>query len=132
MNGSGFWEHYRNKGVYDDPDNESQYRAWVTCSPGDFAGFDLIPVLDDTDQPEQDFSYMQIISCLYHRQGGQLSIMCYGMGYSIYLEGTRLRELKRAISERRVRSIHAFDTTRHSPPEEGAPIITKMEIRGPE
>ena len=129
MRDKQFWERFRENALYDGDNN--LYRAWATCSPGDVAGFDLIPPLD-SDLPEQDIPYMQMISCQYHRQGGQLSIMCYGMGYSIYLEGNGLRDLKRALSERRVRSIHVFDGAQHSPPNEGEPIITKMEVRGPE
>lgn len=118
---------YRNNPFATDID-EADYRAWSSCQQGDCAAFELVPTTA-SGEPDRSIPYLQPITTEYDRHTGQLAILCYGTACSIFLQGRGLKNLGRAINERRCETIRVFDPEVHRPADNEQPLIATMEVR---
>jgi|GEM_PF-6670254 hypothetical protein len=109
-----------------DTQDDGTYRAWRTSTQS-LSDFELVPA-SGSGEPLRYIPYLQAISMEYPQNGRQLCLMCHTTGHLIFIEGVGLPELAQQLSNRRVKSVHVFDTARHEPPDEGKAIVTKISV----
>jgi hypothetical protein len=110
-----------------DQDDETTYQPWRTCQQGATMYFKLVPP-EDSDEPERHIPYLQPITIEYHRDTGQLCLLCHSTGMKIFIEGRGLAELANQIAEKRVKSVHVFDEDKYQPLGNDAAVVTGIGV----
>lgn len=108
-------------------EDDGSYRAWRTCQQGGVSHFKIVPA-PKSGEPVRLIPYLQPITIELHAESNQLALLCHSTGMVIFIEGTGLEALADQISERRVRSIHAYDYDANPRWEEEKPYIGKITV----
>ena len=114
-------------GGHFDQEDETTYQPWRTCQQGATMYFKLVPP-EDSDEPERHIPYLQPITIEYHRQTGQLCLLCHSTGMKIFIEGRGLAELANQIAEKRVKSVHVFDAGKYYQPNNDTAVVTEIRV----
>ena len=105
-------DRFRSRFPFGEEKQEGIYRAWIDCQQGEAANLKLVPASGGTD-PVRQIPYLQPITIEHHPQTGQLCLLCHSTGMTVFIEGQGLDYLADLIAEKRVRSIHVYDSETH-------------------
>ncbi len=108
-------------------EDDGSYRAWRTCQQGGVSHFKIVPAAK-SGAPVRLVPYLQPITIELHAESNQLALLCHSTGMVIFIEGTGLEGLADQISERRVRSIHAYDYDKPANWQESEPYISNITV----
>jgi len=112
---------------YGPDEDDGRYRPWVTCQQGSVSHFRIVPT-PVSGQMIQFIPYLQPISIELSPDGHQLAILCPSSGHRLFLEGQGLDELAEQLSERRIKSIRAYDYDQSPAWEQNGAYISNILI----
>jgi len=117
------WKH----GLLGTDMDDGSYKPWRTCQQGSVLNVKLVPAAGSAE-PIRFIPYLQPITIELHEETGQMALLCASTGHVIFIEGAGLEELAGHISERRIKSVHAFDSRKHDNQDAGAAIVTLISV----
>lgn len=82
----------------------------------------------NSGEPVRFIPYLQSISIEMTTEGDQLAVMCHTTDTQIFIEGRGLGELAAQISDKRVKSIHVFDSATYPEADDSRPTVTNIKV----
>lgn len=123
------WDNFMAAGkrtnIFGQPEEETGYRAFKPCSPGDVLSVELVPA--DATRPGYEISYFQSWTVRFLGDT-MLAILCPSSQLVVFIEGRKLGELRARLRERRIAAIYEHNQATHGPVADDAASVTTIRV----